>query len=392
MFARNMVLTFGSLALASLSLVSTPVVTTAEAQVSRMRFQAMDTDKDGRISRQEWRGSARSFEVHDWNGDGVLSGNEVRTGARRALPEETADHNPSRWETNLNWTRSNFTNLDHNRDGRLTANEWHFDLETFRRVDRNRDNAIVMNEFVGEGLGIEDDLRGDNFDDLDVNNNGRVERAEWYGGTADFRWLDKNNDGILSRYEVVGNQPEMKTWNEFQNLDYDKNGALSRAEWHWSNASFSQRDTNRDGILSPREFETAGGSPVIGAIGAQNTPAGTQTVRVNSQTRWTDTGITVRTGDVITFQTTGQVQLSDNAQDVAQPAGSTSGRTAADAPIAGVLAGALIGRIGNFNPLGIGNQTSITAPVSGRLYLGVNDDHLPDNRGGFTVQIGVQRR
>jgi hypothetical protein len=30
--------------------------------------------------------------------------------------------------------------------------------------------------------------------------------------------------------------------------------------------------------------------------------------------------------------------------------------------------------------------------VSGELVLGVNDDHLPDNRGDFTVAIGVQRR
>lgn len=389
MFARTLVLTFGSLALASLSLLSTPVVTTAEAQVSRMRFQEMDRNNDGRVTREEWNGSARSFEVHDWNNDGVLSGAEVRMGGRRAQELDAADHNPNRWETSLNWTRNGFTNLDHNRDGRLTSNEWHFDLETFRRVDRNRDNAIVLGEFLGEG--VEDDLRGDNFDDLDRNNNGRVERSEWYGGVADFRWLDRNNDGVLSRYEVVGSQPSTpSTYSEFNSLDYDRNGSLSRAEWHWSNVSFTQRDTNRDGVISSREFDAAGGSPVIGAIGGQQ--PGEQTIRVNSQMRWTDTGITVRQGDVITFRTTGQVQLSDNAQDVANPAGALSGRTANDAPLSGVLAGALIGRIGNYNPIGIGNQGSITAPVSGRLYLGVNDDHLPDNRGEFTVQIAVQRR
>ena len=88
----------------------------------------------------------------------------------------------------------------------MTDNEWHFDRETFLRVDRNRDNAISLAEFIGEG--VEDDLRGDNFDDLDRNNNGRVERTEWYGGAADFRWLDRNGDGVLTRYEVVGSQAE----------------------------------------------------------------------------------------------------------------------------------------------------------------------------------------
>ena len=65
---------------------------------------------------------------------------------------------------------------------------------------------------------------------------------------------------------------------------------------------------------------------------------------------------------------------------------------APDAPINGVLAGALIAKIGEYSPIAIGDQTPVTAPVSGRLYLGVNDDHLPDNRGEFTVMVGVQRR
>lgn len=389
MFARTLVPTFGSLALVSLGLMSTPVVTTVEAQrVSRMRFQEMDRNNDGRVTRQEWNGSAQSFSVHDWNNDGVLSGEEVRVGGRRAAALDPVDHAPGRFERNLDWTRRGFISLDHNRDNKLTSNEWHFDLETFRRVDANRDNNLSLNEFIGEG--VTDDLRDDSFDDLDVNNNGRVERSEWYGGLNEFRTLDRNNDGILSRYEVVGTQPSLDTYDQFASLDYDRNGGLSRAEWHWSNLSFTQRDTNRNGVISKAEFDAGGGSPgTVGALGAQ--PAGTETIKVNSQVRWTDTGITVRQGEVITFNTTGQIQLSDNAQDVAAPAGALSGRSANDAPISGVLAGALIGRIGSYSLLGIGNQTAITAPVAGRLYLGVNDDHLPDNRGEFNVVIGVRR-
>ena len=50
---------------------------TAQNRVN-MRFQGMDRNGDGVITRAEWRGSDRSFEVHDWNGDGKLSGDEVR--------------------------------------------------------------------------------------------------------------------------------------------------------------------------------------------------------------------------------------------------------------------------------------------------------------------------
>ena len=48
------------------------------------------------------------------------------------------------------------------------------------------------------------------------------------------------------------------TYNEFAGLDYNKNGNLERAEWHWSNVSFTQRDTNRDGRISQAEFSAGG--------------------------------------------------------------------------------------------------------------------------------------
>ena len=388
MFSRSLVLTFSSAALVSLCQMTTPVVSTVEAQGRAIRFQAMDLNNDGVITRQEWQGSDRSFDVHDWNGDGRLSGEEVRIGARRNVEWDSVDHAPNRYERNVSWTRNGFTALDHNRDGQLTPNEWHFDVETFRRVDRDRNSSISLSEFLGENW---DDDRGDNFDDLDYNNNGRVERNEWHGGLAEFRALDRNGDGVLSRYEVVGSQESLSTYNEFNNLDYNRNGKLERAEWHWSNASFMQRDTNRDGVISPQELESSGGTPAtIGALGGGQVNA--QTFRVNSQQRWTDTGIMVRAGDIITFQSSGQIQMSDNTSDVAVPAGALSRRMAPDAPISGVLAGALIAKIGGYPPVAIGDQPRITAPVSGQLYLGVNDDHLPDNRGEFTVTVGVQRR
>ena len=383
MSSRPLVLTFSGLALVW-SLAAPAAVTTADAQtgpVNRNRFQALDRNNDGRISRDEWNGNERSFRNHDWNGDGVLSGNEVRSGAQRDT--DLADHNPNTLERNLSWTRNNFTNLDHNRDGRISANEWHFDLETFRRVDADRNDWISLQEFLGEGV---DDVRDNNFDDMDWNSNGRVERAEWYGGNAEFTRLDRNRDGVLSRYEVVGSAESFDTYDQFQNLDYDRNGNLSRAEWHWSNASFQARDRNRDGIISRQEFDVAGGAP------AQATAAGSQTVRVNSQQRWTDAGINVRAGDVITFNVTGTITMSDDAGDTANWAGSTRGRTAPDAPVLGQKAGGLLAKIGDYRPAFVGGRSTWTAPVSGRLYLGVNDDHLPDNRGEFVVTVGVQGR
>lgn len=376
---------------AGLAIEATPAAPTAMALAStdgqaqsrpaRMQFEVMDLNNDGQITRDEWRGSARSFEVHDWNGDGRLSGNEVRLGAQQNTNLEEADHNPSRAERYVAWTDAGFTNLDHNRDRRITPNEWHYDRETFLRADRNRDDALNRAEFLGADM---DDDRGDQFEDLDVNGNGRVERAEWHASEDAFTWLDRNRDGVLSRLEVAGEEQSTTPRDQFASLDYDRNGTIARNEWHWSLGSFTQRDLNRDGVLSPREFAAT-------ADTANPSTAPSQMVRVNSQQRWTDTGITVRAGDVLTFTAQGTIKMSDGPDDLATPAGSRIGRTAANAPV-NAVAGALIARIGDSAAFLVGNQRSITAPVGGRLYLGVNDDHLPDNTGEFEVTVGIQGR
>ena len=367
--------------------LSTPLIFASAAQqdrAARMRFEAMDRDSNGAISREEWQGSARSFQVHDWNGDGRLSGDEVRIGAQRNNDVEAADHVPGRAERFLNWTAAGFTSIDHNRDNRITANEWHYDLESFRRADDNRDDVLTRNEFIG-GNDLDDD-REDRFDDLDVNNNGRVERSEWHAGANAFLSLDRNRDGVLSRYEVVGASPSRDTYDPFAGLDVDRDGAVERGEWHWSNASFTQRDTNLDGRLTRREFDFGGGAPAVG------TGAGAQSVRANAQQRWTDSSIVVRAGDTLTFDASGVITMSDDNRDTATPAGSTKGRTAPDAPVLKQLAGGLVMMIDDYGPIFVGARRSLTAPVSGRVYLGVNDDHLPDNSGEFRVTVGVRGR
>lgn len=108
---------------------------------------------------------------------------------------------------------------------------------------------------------------------------------------------------------------------------------------------------------------------------------------VSGRQPWTSTGITVRRGEVVTFNTTGEVRVGPGADDAANPAGVQGGRTAAGTPIPSSIVGALIGRIGNGAPFGIGNQTSVPMPASGVLFLGINDNNFDDNSGEFRVEI-----
>jgi Ca2+-binding EF-hand superfamily protein len=231
----------------------------AEAQGGQARrFAEMDRNNDGVVTRTEWRGNDRSFRNHDWNGDGVLSGDEVRPGAvRRNRPKPADDFDSPDREYELNdWTEANFRNLDHNRDNRLTRDEWHFDRESFRRADHDGDGVISRPEFLG---GTEDDDREDRFRYLDENGDGRIARGEWHGAAARFDALDDNRDGFISRAEALGsNEPPPDL---FSNVDVNGDGAIVRDEWHWSRASFDQRDANRDGRLSRDEFTRTTSQP-----------------------------------------------------------------------------------------------------------------------------------
>jgi hypothetical protein len=144
--------------------------------------------------------------------------------------------------------------------------------------------------------------------------------------------------------------------------------------------NLTSNEISRIALARTDAVATSGsGSGATVPSGAGIAVAGTQ--------QWTPSGITVRRGEVITFNTTGEVQLSTNGSDVAGPAGSKSGRMAQGGPLPQNLAGALIGRIGNGRPFAIGDQTSVPMPAAGQLFLGINDDHLADNQGGFRVQI-----
>ena len=239
----------------------------AQAQSSRrdiaIRFQAMDTNNDGRITRQEWRGNDRSFRNHDWNNDGVLTGDEVRPGGQRRKPWDDRDFEAS-IEPEDDWTDERFRALDHNNDGRLSRSEWHADAELFSRIDRNRDNTISAVEFKGG----EDDDREDRFADLDTNRDGRVTRAEWHGSSAVFDALDANRDGVLTRAEAIGTGDALDARDEFRSVDVNGDGAIARNEWHWNTAAFDRLDANRDGRLTRQEWDN---SPAV--VLPQQTPA-----------------------------------------------------------------------------------------------------------------------
>src|SRR5574341_1001838 len=106
-----------------------------------IKYQGMDRNKDGRVTRNEWRASSdRSFDNPDWNGDGILSDDEVR---------EWRDEDDDWNDQGRGWAwgrRSRFGGMDRDGDGRISQREWRGYEEDFESIDGNEDGFLTIEE------------------------------------------------------------------------------------------------------------------------------------------------------------------------------------------------------------------------------------------------------
>lgn len=96
------------------------------------RIKNMDVDKDGAISRDEWKGRSLAFARIDKNGDGSLTREElVAAGTRQARPGQR---------------KGRVKQMDTNNDNQISRDEWKGDTKRFNRLDVNSDGVITKEE------------------------------------------------------------------------------------------------------------------------------------------------------------------------------------------------------------------------------------------------------
>ena len=182
----------------------------------------------------------------------VLTGASPQDKTQKAQPKpnEPAEENPY---------VERFKQLDRNSDGYVSLSEWPLDPASYRTVDRNQDGRLSRNELLTPNVL----RRDDRFRQLDTNGDRRLSPAERQPGGTILDRLDRDKDGYVSLREYDESRNIGTTWSpragireqqRFQNLDRNRDNRLTRPEWTGGPTRFQQLDRNRDGVISPNEW------------------------------------------------------------------------------------------------------------------------------------------
>lgn len=149
--------------------------------------------------------------------------------------------------------------------------------------------------------------------------------------------------------------------------------------------------SDNSGSFNVRIVRTGSQGGQSGGGGSFPSQGGEREVTVFADSRDTDTGIDLRSGQRVTFSATGSV-YSRNTGAITPEGNRRYGAQSGNYPMRDAAFGALVGYLRTpdgraSRPFYIGSQQTVTMPENGRLYLLVNDDDNRDNSGSFRVRV-----
>jgi hypothetical protein len=214
------------------------------------------------------------------------------------------------------------------------------------------------------------------------------------------QWIPKDQVAVV---DFGGNVNPVAAWfdNLTTNLVVFKNGDTLRAERTdvggtsplilRVNAGGGERELSSNDVARIYLVAPAG-MGTTGTTGAGTGVQGDGSINVNAADPWTNTGITVRTGDMLRFSVSREIRVGPGANDTATADGNTNvtgGSTLfRRLPVTSLPVGGLIGRVNNGRAFSIGSAPqAIRMPANGTLFLGINDLTFNDNSGYFRVVV-----
>jgi len=143
-------------------------------------------------------------------------------------------------------------------------------------------------------------------------------------------------------------------------------------------------------IRSPFWYTNLAHSAVAATVLAAAASSTSANVTISGSPKWVDTNMDVKAGDKLHITAKGTVNMGKDTGIT--PAGAQRGWVDTLRPLMVPSAGrgALVGRVGNSDaatPFVVGGDGTVTVPVAGRLYLGINQDPTEAPTGSYAVHI-----
>ncbi|MEO6727102.1 MAG: hypothetical protein ABIU20_09080 [Blastocatellia bacterium] len=91
------------------------------------KLKKMDANRDGQITRDEWKGKSKGFDRADQNNDGTISRDEAMAGRKAA-------------------GKRHLKRMDANNDGQIARGEWTGPADGFGKLDANNDGMLTREE------------------------------------------------------------------------------------------------------------------------------------------------------------------------------------------------------------------------------------------------------
>lgn len=218
-----------------------------------------DANGDGKVERDEFRGSENEFDRRDANGDGVIDAADLA--ARRAGNGMAQATREERWQRALQA-------YDANGDGVLSAAEYPGPERTFNAIDRDGDGVVTSVEARQgarpTGAWRRPQTPADRWESLlercDADGDGAITAEEWPGRADAFERLDADGSGTISRNELEQMRPEARREPAeranpalllVRMMDENGDGRLSSNEWQ---KAFDTTDGNGDNVVSADEL------------------------------------------------------------------------------------------------------------------------------------------
>lgn len=217
------------------------------------RLKRMDANGDGAIDKAEWKGPPERFDALDADRDGKITEPELK----KALASMGGE---GRWlDRNAD---AAFRRFDADEDGKITAEEWKGRPETFGMLDANKDGMVTREELTPRGParggrgGNRPDVRSGKdsahfLEKYDGNRDGQVTKEE-FPHERRFAEIDADGNGVLSKAEIEDSMDRVRNeegYGIFERYDLDGDGKITREEFTGPAADFERLDRSRDGVL-----------------------------------------------------------------------------------------------------------------------------------------------